>query len=102
MSLARRWMRREHRRVHEPDDRARVRRELLDGQLLLAGLVLAQDLDLEALGGLLENALRALALLENRLNRRRRADAPDGVASCTPTSSIIGRSLGSDTTITSV
>ena len=38
-------------------------------------LVLAQDLHLEAFGGFLEDALRALALLQNRLNRRRRADA---------------------------
>ena len=34
--------------------------------------VLAQDLQLEALGRVLEHALRALALLENRLDRRRR------------------------------
>ena len=37
-------------------------------------LVLAQDLQLEALGRFLEHALRALALLQDRLDRRRRAD----------------------------
>ena len=62
-------------RVDEPDDRAGVRRELVDGEGLFARLVLAEELHLEAFGGLLEHALRALALLQNRLDRRRRADA---------------------------
>ena len=61
-------------RVDQPDDRARVGRQLVDGQLLVAGLVFAQDLQLEALGRLLEHARRALALLQDRLDRRRRAD----------------------------
>ena len=83
--------------VHQPDDRARVGRQLLDGELLVALLVFAQDLDLEALGRLLEDALRALALLQDRLDRRagrrpRRGSAPP---SSTPSSSIIGRSVGS-------
>ena len=60
------------RRVDQPDDRARVRRELLDGERLVAAVVFAEDLELEALGRILEHALRALALLQNRLDRRRR------------------------------
>ena len=62
------------RRVDEADDRARVGRQLLDGELLVAGVVLAQDLELEALGRFLEHARRALALLQDRLDRRGRSD----------------------------
>ena len=48
-------------------------------QLVFARVVLSKQLDLEALGRLLENALRALALLENRLDGRPCADCdPDG------------------------
>ena len=61
-------------RVDQPDDGAGIGRQLVDGQLLVAGFVFAQQLQLEALGRLLEHARRALALLEDRLNRRRRAD----------------------------
>ena len=62
------------RRVDQPDDRADVAREPLDGEVVLAALVVLEHLQLEAFGGLLEDALRALALLEDRLDRRRRAD----------------------------
>ncbi len=62
------------RRVHQPDDRARVGGQLVDGELIVAGVVLAEQLELEALGRLLEDARRALALLEDRLDRRRRPD----------------------------
>ena len=65
--------RRIERRVDQPDDRALVRGQLVDGQLVVE-LVLAQDLQLKTLGRLFEDALRALALLQDRLNRRRRAD----------------------------
>ena len=71
--------RRVDRRVHQPDDRARVGRELVDGQLVFARVVLSKQLDLEALGRLLQNALRALALLENGLDGRPGAHChPDG------------------------
>ena len=62
------------RRVHQLDDRADVARQALDRQVVVAGLVLLQDLELETLGGFLEDALRALTLLEDRLDRRRGAD----------------------------
>jgi hypothetical protein len=59
-----------NRGVHEPDDRTRVGGHLLDGELLISLLVLVEDLQLEALGGVLEDARRAFALLQNRLDRR--------------------------------
>ena len=62
------------RRVDQPDDRADVAGQPLDGEVLVAGLVVLEDLQLEAFGRLLEHALRALALLQDRLDRRRRAD----------------------------
>ena len=62
-------------RVDQPDDRAGIAREPFDGQPLLgAVLLLAQQLHLEALGGLLEHALAALALLEDRLDGAPRPD----------------------------
>ena len=61
------------RRVDELDDGADVARQPLDGQLVFANFLLAQELQLKALGSVLENTLRALALLENRLNGRPRA-----------------------------
>jgi hypothetical protein len=68
-------------RVHQADDRAGIRRQLVNRERLVAGLVLVQDLHLEAFGGLLEHALRALALLQDGLDGRRRADAhPDQAA----------------------
>ena len=67
------------RRVDEPDDGADVAREPLDGQALLAALVLVQNLQLEALGRLVEDPLRPLALLEDGLDGRRGPDRhPDG------------------------
>ena len=97
MSLARRWS-----AVKIVESTSRMTglvsaRQLLDGEVLVAVLVLAQDLHLEALGGFLEHALRALALLQDRLDRRRRARPSTliGVPSSTPSSSIIGRSVGS-------
>ena len=61
-------------RIDEPDDRAGIGRQLVDGQLFVAGLVFAKELQLEALGRLLEHARRALALFQDGLNGRRRAD----------------------------
>ena len=61
-------------RVDQPDDRAAVARQPLDGQVVFAGLVLLEDLDLEFFGRLVEHALRALALLQHALDRRARAD----------------------------
>ena len=58
------------RRVHELDDRADVARQALDRQVVVAGFVLFQDLEFEALGRILEHTLRTLTLLEDRLNRR--------------------------------
>ena len=49
--------RRVDRRVHELDDRADVARQPFDRQVVVAGLVLLQDLELEPFGGFLENAL---------------------------------------------
>ena len=46
----------------------------LSTRQLVVELVLAQNLQLKALGRLFEDALRALALLQDRLNRRGRAD----------------------------
>ena len=61
---------REDRRVDQPDDRAVVARQPLDGEVVFARVLVLEDLDLELLGGLVEHALRALALLEDRLDRR--------------------------------
>ena len=65
---------REDRRIDELDDRADVAREPLDGEVLVEVVVVLEELNLEALGRLFEHALRALALLEDRLDRRPRAD----------------------------
>ena len=62
----------EDRRVDEPDDRRLVGLDLVDRQDLVAVLVVAQELDLEGLRGLLEHALRALAALQGLLDRRGR------------------------------
>ena len=62
------------RRVDQADDGTGVGGQLLDRERLVAPFVFPQDLKLEALGGILQHALRALALLENGLNGRRRAD----------------------------
>ena len=45
------------RRVDQPDDRADVARQPLDGEALVAVLLFLQQLQLEALGGVLEDAL---------------------------------------------
>ena len=47
--------------------------DLVDREHLLAVLVVADQLDLEGLGGLLQHALRALAALQRLLDRRGRA-----------------------------
>jgi hypothetical protein len=62
------------RRVHKPDHRAGVGCQLLDGERLVAPVIVAENLKLEALRRVFQDALRAFALLEDRLNRRRRAD----------------------------
>src|SRR5205814_1317694 len=54
----------EHRGVHEADDRGGVGLDAVDGEDVFAVVVVAQDLDLEALRGLLQDALRALPALE--------------------------------------
>ena len=61
-------------RIDQPDDRALVGRQLLHRQLIVAAVVFAEDLHLEALGRFLQHARRALALLEHRLDGRRGAD----------------------------
>ncbi len=61
-------------RVDEPDDRARVGRQAVHGQRIIRTVVLAQDLELEALGRLLQHPRGILALLQNRLDRRRGPD----------------------------
>ncbi len=66
--------RREDGGVHQPDHRADVARQPLDREVLVAALLVLEQLDLEALGGFLQHALRALALLENRLDRGPRPD----------------------------
>ena len=63
----------EDHRVDQPDDRAVVAGQPLDGDVL-AGVLVLEDLDLELLGGFVEDALRVLALLEDRLDRRAGAD----------------------------
>jgi hypothetical protein len=62
----------EDRRIHQLDDRADVARQPLDRQVVVAVVVFLQELQVKALGGLLQHALRALALLQDRLDRRRR------------------------------
>ena len=66
--------RRVDRRIDETDDRAGIGGQFLDRELVLAGIVLPQNLQLEALGGLLEDTGRALALLQDRLDRGRGPD----------------------------
>ena len=61
-------------RVDQPDDRTDVARQPLDRQALFAVLLFLEQLELEALGGVLQHALRALALLEDRLDRGPRTD----------------------------
>ena len=80
-----------------------VRLDLVDGEDLLAVLVLAEDLDLEGLRGLLQHALRALAALQRLLDGGGRAhrgldrrSAAAGVSSSTT-----GMSVGSAITSTS-
>ena len=65
---------REDRRVDQPDDRTDVAREPLDGEIVFADLFVFEQLDLELFGRLVEHALRAFALLQDRLDRRARAD----------------------------
>ena len=65
---------REDGRIHQLDDRADVARQTLDGQVLVEVVVVFEQLDLEAFGRFLEHPLRALALLEDRLDGRARAD----------------------------
>jgi hypothetical protein len=64
----------EDRRVDEADDRRLVGLDLVDRQDLVAVVVVAQQLDLERLGSLLEDALRALAALQRLLDGGRRPD----------------------------
>ena len=61
-------------RVDEFDDWADVAGEAFNRQVVVAGFVFLQQLHLEAFGRFLEHALRALALLENRFDRRFRSD----------------------------
>ena len=61
-------------RVDELDDRRRVLRDPVDREGLFPLLVLADELEPEVLGGLVEDALRRLALLEDVGDRRA---APD-------------------------
>jgi len=61
-------------RVDETDDRAEVARQPLDGEALLAVVFFLQQLQVEALRGVFQHALRVLALLQNRLDLGPRAD----------------------------
>jgi hypothetical protein len=65
---------REDCRVDEPDDRTDVAREPLDRERVLARLIFLEQLQLEAFGRVLENPLRTLALLQDRLDRGLRPD----------------------------
>ena len=60
--------------VHQANDRTAVAGQPLDGQVLIAQVIVFEDLDLELLGRLIEHALRAFALLQHALDRRPRAD----------------------------
>ena len=61
-------------RVDELDDRRGVLRDPVDREGLLALLVLGDELHPEVLGGLVEDALRGLALLEEVADERPAAD----------------------------
>ena len=61
----------EDRRIHEADDGRLVGLDLVDGQDLVAVVVVVDDLDLERFRRLLQDALRSLAPLERLLDRRR-------------------------------
>ena len=58
--------------VNQANDRAEVAGQPLDGQVVLPALVLLEELQLKPLRRILQHSLRALALLENRLDRRPR------------------------------
>ena len=62
--------RREDRRIDELDYRADIARQPLDGQVLVEVVVVFQQLDLKALGRLLEHALRAFAFFQDRFDCR--------------------------------
>ncbi len=61
-------------RVHQADHGLASGGQLLDRQRLVAGVVFTQNLQLKALGRILEHALRAFALLQDRLDGRGSAD----------------------------
>ena len=46
----------------------------LDRQIVVAGVVVLEELEMKGLGRFFEDALRAFALLENRFDGRARAD----------------------------
>ena len=60
--------------VDESNDRARRIRETVDGERFFAVLVLPDDLHVEAFGSLFQDALGALTLLQELLNRGVRPD----------------------------
>jgi hypothetical protein len=62
----------EDRGVHELDDGRGVGLDLVHGQDLLAALVVVEDLELEGLGGLLQDPLGPLAPFQRVLDRGRR------------------------------
>ncbi len=62
------------RRIHQTDDRAAVAGEALDGEAVLGVVVVFENLDLEFFGRLIENALRALTLLEHAVDGGASAD----------------------------
>ena len=67
--------RRVDRRIDQADDRIHVAgRQPFDGEAVFPDLLVLEDLQLEAVDGILEDALRALALFQNRLNRGRGAN----------------------------
>ena len=88
--------------VDQLDDRTDVAGDPLDGEDLLAVFVFLEQLELEALRRLVEHALGALALLEDRVDRRARPDRHLDRRRQEHRQLVdIGRLLGSDTTITS-
>jgi hypothetical protein len=63
-----------NRRVHQLDDRVDVARQPLDGEVVVPRVVVFEKLEMKRLSRFLEDALGALALLEDRFNRRAGAD----------------------------
>ena len=68
--------RREDNRIHQPDDgtHARIARKFVDGDVFVALILVADDLEGEAFRSLVEHALRLFGALQQVGNLRRRCD----------------------------